>query len=155
MSNQKQAAQKNPLDQVKTDDASIVELVNRIKAQIVELNEESATTLYLYEAMLTIIKLHAMLRGSEQSLEAVYGLFGIEGDSRNIETLIVNTENLMRRAACLSEIEEQYFTTTVQTPEGQSMQCPLDWHAQPEEYAAAFGTVLESRKEASPIILLN
>ncbi len=150
-----QAAQKNPLDQVKTDDASIVDLVNRIKAQIVALNEESATSLYLYEAILTIIKLHAMNAESLMNMEQLYDMFLLQDGSRNTDYLIDNIENLMRRAACLSVIEELYFTETVQTAEGESVVCPLDWHAQPNEYAQQFGTALHSRKESSPIILLN
>lgn len=153
MSNQ--ATQKNPLDQVKTDDASIVALVTRIKQHITGLNQTSPTSINLYEAMLTIIKLHSMVAEANQNLDYVYDLFAIEGEERNVDTLLVGAENLMRRAACLSEIEEQYFTTIAPTAEGESAVCPLDWNAQPEEYAQQFGTALETRKEPSPIILLN
>lgn len=153
MSNQ--SAQKNPLDQVSTDDASIVDLVNRIKSQIMALNEESTTSLYMYEAMLTIIKLHAALAESTLDLTSVYETFQIGSEARTIGALLNNIDNLIRRAACLSEIEERFFTKIVQTPEGDMPECLLSWGDEPEEYAERFGTALESRKESSPIILLN
>lgn len=152
---QEQAAQQNPLDQVKTDDASIVDLVNRIKAQILALDEGSPIGLHLYEAMLTIIKLHSMLAESLSDMQSIYDLFNVGENSREMWILLPNIENLIRRAACLSEIEQRFFTATEKTDEGDMEVCLLNWGDEPDQYAMRFALALENRKEQSPIILLN
>jgi hypothetical protein len=93
------------------------------------------------------------------ALAKVYDAFGIGSAVRTPQTLLTNIENARRRSACLSAIEREFFTQTVQDDDGEEDEdCTLSWGAEPAEYVDQFRAALAERaalKTSVPAIREN
>lgn len=86
-------------------------------------------------------------------LSKVYDAFSIGSAARVPSTLLANVENARRRSECLSRIEHEFFTRTVQDEDGEDTEeCPLSWGAEPAEYVEQFrGALAERDAEKAPV----
>lgn len=85
------------------------------------------------------------------SLNTLYALFGIGEFARTPNILLINIQNAKRRSACLSAIENEFFTRTVPDEENEGEvieECVLSWGAEPAAYSKEFEAALHSRDVA-------
>lgn len=82
---------------------------------------------------------------SKEDLTAVYDAFGIGSAVRTPAVLLANIENVKRRSECLSAIEREFFTSTIEDDDGEpSDECPLSWGAEPAQYVEQFREALKA-----------
>lgn len=85
--------------------------------------------------------------GGGDPFAAVFNVLGIGSQSRTVEVLLANIENMQRRERCLRAIEREFFT--VQTPpdpdedgDEPGEECLLRWGADPVDYVEQFRSAL-------------
>lgn len=100
--------------------------------------------------------LRSLIRTTVETSDALskcYDAFMIGSDARTPQTLLANIENASRRSACLSAIEREFFTRTIDNDDGEDTEeCDLNWGAEPAEYVEQFRAALtRSPEEPSPV----
>jgi hypothetical protein len=95
---------------------------------------------------------NSVAQSDEATLRDLIGeAFGIGKDARNNSVIMANIENAIRRAACLSAIEGDHFTRTVQNEDGEEVQeCLLSYGDDIEQYSKTMGLALQELSGPNP-----
>lgn len=106
------------------------------------------------ELRFTLTKLTEALDAPDALRQSLGALLSIGSAALADEVILINVQNLQRRAACLWAIEHTFFMVPVPADEDEDdtepgEECALNWGAEPAEYVEQFRAALAAQQPAA------